>query len=199
MKKVKTSLKLHPWRIFTYLSILGISSAFLTLLSSFFFTVIENNILQFNLPSIFHANTALILISSYSMYQTKNKIGTGQHQEFRFHLMVTTGVGILFMVLQIVGWNEMISRGISFSTNLGGTYIYLISGLHMLHLLVGVVWLGFLTYLNSLKQSDPLMLLLYETNPMEVLKVELASTYWHFIDALWLVVYLFLNAIAYFR
>jgi len=176
--------------VFTYLSILGISSAFLTIMGCLVFTLIEHPIPTFRLPTIFHANTILILFSSYSIWQVKIALAYDNHQQIRLHLLITACVGILFTVLQIVGWSELKMQGVLFTNNITGTYLYVLSGLHLLHLLVGVGWLVYLAYLSYTIRQDAYAVLLFDTNPNEKLKIELASTYWHFVDGIWVVLYL---------
>ena len=191
VKQMKEKLIFHPWRVFTYLSILGISSAFLTLLLCLAFTWSINPIPLFNLPSIFHANTIIMLISSYSILQVKNSLSSDSHEQMRFNILVTIGLGFLFMIFQLIGWRELSLSGIDFKKNITGTYIYLLSGLHMLHLIVGIGWLVFIAIRNTNLQRDAVELLLFETSPSEKLKINMAILYWHFVDILWLCLYIF--------
>lgn len=190
MNKRQNKLLFHPWRVFTYLSILGISSAFLTILGCLVFTLLEHPIPTFRLPSIFHANTVLILFSSYSIWQVKTALVHDDHRQIRLHLLITACAGVLFTALQIVGWKELKMQGVLFTNNITGTYIYVLSGLHILHLLVGVGWLIYLAYQSYVIRLDAYAILLFDTNPNEKLKIELAATYWHYVDGLWVVLYL---------
>jgi cytochrome c oxidase subunit 3 len=188
---MKQKLIFHPWRVFTYLSILGISSAFFTLVSCLAFTWSINPIPLFKLPNIFHANTFIMIVSSYSLLQVKHSLVADNHEQMRFNILVTIGLGFLFMIFQLIGWHELSISGIDFKKNITGTYIYLLSGLHMLHLIVGVGWLILIAIRNTNLQHDVVELLLFETSPSEKLKINMAILYWHFVDILWLCLYIF--------
>jgi cytochrome c oxidase subunit 3 len=106
-------------------------------------------------------------------------------------LLVTSALGIAFTVFQVIGWNELINSGIVLSNNIAGAYLYVMSGLHIAHLLVGVallIWFAFNAYDT---RNDVVKRLLFESDPFSKMKVNLLCTYWHFVDGLWVYMYLF--------
>ena len=106
-------------------------------------------------------------------------------------LLVTAGLGIAFTVFQVIAWKELIAGGIKLSNNIAGAYLYVISALHLLHLIVGVVLLVWFTISALENKNDPVKLLLFESDPFSKMKVDLLCTYWHFVDGLWIYLYLF--------
>jgi len=85
---------------------------------------------------------------------------------------------------------ELYHSGIKLN-NIAGAYLYVISGLHLLHLLVGVFVLAWFALSALNKNNDPVKLLIFESDPFSKMKVELLATYWHFVDGLWIYIYLF--------
>jgi cytochrome c oxidase subunit III len=186
-------MRYHPVRVFTYLIILGISSAFLTLISSYLVTLIDNHVHGLSMPSVFHANTIIILASSYSVYQMRQAYRRDDQATYRQALWMTTGLGLAFCAFQVYGWQLMLAAGLRYQHDVSAAYLYLISGLHLLHLLVGIGALGWLVYLAY--RQDALSELLFTTDPASGLRVDMLALYWHFVDLLWLLLYLcFLGA-----
>ncbi|MDB5283560.1 MAG: cytochrome c oxidase subunit [Bacteroidota bacterium] len=184
-------LKFHPLRIFTYLVLVGISSAFLFLSVSYFATTIGTDFNKFHLPLLFHANTIIILVSSYTISQTRKALMNDDENGYMKGLLVTAGLGVAFTIFQVMGWMELMRSGIKLTNSVAGAYLYVISGLHLVHLLVGVAILLWFTANALNKQNDPVKLLLFESNPFSKMKVELLCTYWHFVDGIWIYFYLF--------
>jgi cytochrome c oxidase subunit 3 len=187
--KLRRQLRYHPVRVFTYLIITGITSAFLTLLFCYFATTAGTVWNTFTLPQIFHANTVIILVSSYTVMQMRHANLRDDHKAYKQALLITALLGIAFTTFQIIGWRELFAHGVSFRHNISGTYLYLISGLHLAHLLVGVAFLLWYLYKAYGRDSDAYEALIFETDPVAKLRIEMLGLYWHFVDTLWLVLY----------
>ena len=189
--RLEMRLKYHPMRIFTYMALVGICSAFLFISISYFATTFHTNFNNFKLPLLFHANTIIILVSSYTIAQARKAMDNDDMNGYLAALLVTTGLSLAFTFFQITAWMELHASGIALKNNVAGAYLYVISGLHLLHLMVGVVVLIWFA-LNALnKTNDPVKLLLFEADPFSKMKVGLLTTYWHFVDGLWIYIYLF--------
>lgn len=188
-EKLQKRLRYHPVRVFTYLILLGISSAFLTLVFCYFATTAGSVWNKFSLPEIFHANTIIILVSSYTAWQMRRANLRDDHLGYKTALLITALLGLAFMVFQIVGWRQLLSQGIGFQNNISGSYLYLISGLHLLHLLVGVGFLLWFLVRAYMVDRDAYRSLIFETDPVAKLKIEMMGLYWHFVDGLWIFLY----------
>ena len=189
-EKLKRRLRFHPVRVFMYLIIAGISSAFLTLVFAYFATTAGSVWNKFSLPQIFHANTIIILVSSYTVWQMRRANLRDDHAGYKSALLITALLGMAFTLFQLIGWYELLSKGIGFQNNISGSYLYLISGLHLVHLLVGVGFLLWFLYRAHVVDRDAYMSLMFETDPVAKLKIEMMGLYWHFVDVLWLFLYL---------
>jgi cytochrome c oxidase subunit 3 len=140
---------------------------------------------DFQLPNSFVFSTTLIAISSISFILAKRTLKNENTKLTSIWLLVTLVLGVLFIFNQFVGFQEIINQGYNFTgptSNVTMSYIYLIAMVHILHVIVGIVALLVVIY-NHFKQK-------YTSDNM--LGFELASTFWHFIDILWVYLFLFL-------
>ena len=184
-------LKYHPMRVFTYLLLVSITSAFLFVSISYFLTTVGTGFNNFKLPLLFHANTIIILVSSYSIAMARKAMNEDDAKGYIIGLLITTGLSLAFMFFQITAWKEMAVHGIVLKNNVAGAYLYFISGMHLLHLAVGVGLLIWFALKALDKSNDPVKQLLFETDPINKMKVNLLCLYWHFVDGLWIYIYLF--------
>jgi cytochrome c oxidase subunit 3 len=140
---------------------------------------------EFQLPNAFIISTILIAISSVSFILAKRALKNENTKLTSIWLLVTLLLGVLFIFNQFAGFQEIINQGYNFTgptSNVTMSYIYLIAMVHILHVVVGLIALLIVIY-NHFKQK-------YTSNNM--LGFELASTFWHFIDILWVYLFLFL-------
>ena len=185
-EKLQKRLRYHPVRVFTYLILLGISSAFLTLVFCYFATTAGSVWNKFSMPQIFHANTIIILVSSYTVWQMRRANMRDDHAGYKTALLITALLGVAFTAFQVIGWRELLSQGIGFHNNISGSYLYLISGLHLLHLLVGVGLLLWFLVKAYMADRDAYKALIFETDPEAKLQIEMLGLYWHFVDLVWI-------------
>ncbi len=143
-------------------------------------------IADFKLPQAFLISTILIVLSSITFYLAKRALKKDNQQQTTLFLVVTLILGIGFIVNQFVGFSAIIKAGYNFTgptSNITMSYVYLIAMVHILHAVVGLICLLVVIY-NHFKQR-------YSSENM--LGLELASTFWHFVDILWVYLFLFLT------
>ncbi|HLV14335.1 MAG TPA: cytochrome c oxidase subunit 3 [Xanthomarina sp.] len=139
---------------------------------------------DFKLPNAFIVSTVLILISSLTFILAKRSLKANNRQLTTVWLFTTLILGIGFITSQFLGFQQIIDLGYNFTgptSNITMSYIYLIAIVHILHVVVGIICLLVVIY-NHFKQK-------YE--PTKMLGLELAATFWHFIDILWIYLFLF--------
>lgn len=139
----------------------------------------------FPLPPSFYWSTITIVSSSILLYLGKKMILKNKQREATFLLLGTFILGIVFVVLQLESFKEIISAGYYFTgseSSITTSFIYVIVLAHLAHLAGGIIVLLVLIY-NQFKQR-------YKQGQM--LGLELGATYWHFVDALWVYLFLFL-------
>jgi len=105
-------------------------------------------------------------------------------------LKATFILGILFTVFQILGWMELTEKGINFTGVPSGSFLYVLSGIHVVHLL-GAMSFAVILLLQLRKiEQDMVRKLVWMTNPYEKLRIRLFTVYWQFMDAVWLILFL---------
>jgi len=140
---------------------------------------------DFRLPNAFIISTVVIVVSSITFLLAKKSLKNGQHKATSLWLLVTLVLGVVFIYNQLAGFRQIIDLGYNFTgptSNVTMSYIYLIALVHILHVVAGLICLLVVIY-NHFKQK-------YSATNM--LGFELAATFWHFIDILWVYLFLFL-------
>ncbi|GAB2520481.1 cytochrome c oxidase subunit 3 [Spirosoma aerophilum] len=143
------------------------------------------------LPNVFLISTVVILLSSFTL---KNAIQAFRHERFsnyRTNIATTLGLGTLFVILQAWGWRQMIRSGVELQGNPAGGFVYIISGVHLLHILIGLIFLAIIL-VEALRRRLYVDSFVYSVNPPNWLKIRLITLYWHFVDLLWLGLFAFL-------
>ncbi|WP_298342436.1 cytochrome c oxidase subunit 3 [uncultured Algibacter sp.] len=140
---------------------------------------------DFVLPNAFVVSTVVIIISSLTFILAKRALKSGNHKATMLWLFATLILGFVFIFNQFSGFQQIIDLGYNFTgptSNVTMSYIYLIAIVHILHVVVGLICLLVVIY-NHFKQK-------YSEENM--LGFGLAATFWHFIDILWVYLFLFL-------
>ena len=138
------------------------------------------------LPQSFFISTILIILSSITYIQAKRAIKVNKQKQSTNFLLLTLILGISFIVLQFIGFSQMLQSGYYFTgptSNIKISYIFLIAFVHILHVVAGLISL-----LVVLTQQ-----LRKKYTPTNMLGFELGATFWHFLDILWvyLIVFMF--------
>lgn len=136
------------------------------------------------IPRAMYGSTALILLSSISIEIARRKLRQSLSASYSKYLLLTGILGLGFLGSQLIAWRQLSKQGIYLSSNPYSSFFYLLTGAHAVHIAGGLLALGFL-WLRSLRKSE---------EPAFVAKrqatADAVSIYWHFMDALW--IYLFL-------
>ena len=143
------------------------------------------------LPFVFLVSTLVIMLSSLTLRNATLAFRHDRFENYRTNLATTVGLGILFMILQSWGWRQMIMAGVEMKDNPSGAFVYIISGIHLLHILIGIIFLG-TVLAEALRRRPYVDSFVYSVNPPNRLKLKLISLYWHFVDVLWIGLFLFL-------
>lgn len=130
-------------------------------------------------PGLLWFNTALLFMSSAGMQWAQSGANRGHLEEVRRGLLVGGGFALAFLAGQLVVWQELVDLGYFLQTNPAAAFFYLLTGLHGLHLLGGLVAWGTTTTKawSGAKLSDI------------ATAVELCTVYWHFLLLIWLVLF----------
>ncbi|HPE83978.1 MAG: heme-copper oxidase subunit III [Aequorivita sp.] len=140
---------------------------------------------SFEMPQAFYVSLVLIIASSFTVFFALRSIKKQQNALGMFLLITTFLLGVLFVVFQFVGFSEIVASGYNFTgptSSITTSFIYLVVLLHVAHVFGGLIALLVVIY-NHYK-------LKYENG--KTLGVELAATFWHFVDVVWIYLFLFL-------
>ena len=186
----------HPWNVMLMLVLMAISGLFLAISVAFVYNRVEQGVEAIPIPWLFGFNTLILLASSWTIWTAKNNYLEDDTSSYQWALISTLILSLIFLVLQIVAWKQLFSQDIFLNpTKNGANYLYLLSGLHFAHVIVGLPFLLLFILAAKREMKDPVTVLVYFSDPEKRLKLRLLSIYWHFLDALWiaLVLFLFVN------
>jgi len=181
----------HPYRMILYLAIVASSMLFLVLLIAFTATDARFVTSEFSIPKPFIIGSFFILFSSFSLAPCVDYFRREDIIRLQKSLRVTAILGFSFVICQYLGWTEMLSRWGDLSSSRSATYLYILSSLHGIHYFAGIIALVVVNWQWYKRRNDAVLNLIAITNPFEELKLELLSIYWHFLDMLWIIVFLF--------
>ena len=180
-EKQKRAKKMMLWFgiVSLIMSFAGLTSAFIVSSSR------EDWLANFVLPNAFTYSTLIILLSSIFLYAAKQSLKKNQVTTTTSLLIGALVLGIAFIYSQIQGFNQIIDSGYNFTgptSNITMSYIYIIAVVHIIHVLAGIICL-IVVIINQLNKK-------YSSE--NTLGFDLASTFWHFVDILWLYLFFFL-------
>lgn len=143
------------------------------------------NWLDFDLPQMFYISTAVIIISSVTMNWTLSAARKNDFKSIKIGSLLTLLLGIAFVVCQFQAWSVLVDQKVFFAgnqSNAAGSFLYVLTGLHLAHLAFGLVAL-LVVWIKSI---------LHKYNSENLLGIRLCAIFWHFLDVLWIYLFLFL-------
>lgn len=180
MKEEKN--RLHPLKFVMWGACTSIVMMFAGLSSAYIVKRNQGNWLSFDIPVIFYYSTSVLILSSITIILSRKAFLDRQMKQYKRWLATTTILGITFVILQYTGFTQLWASGITLTRNVSFSFLYIIVGLHAVHVLGGVIAL-IIMYLKSFSRSRKNYSPIY---------IDLMNTYWHFVDGLWIYLLLFL-------
>ncbi|MGB1207440.1 MAG: cytochrome c oxidase subunit 3 [Chitinophagales bacterium] len=184
-------LNVDSKKMMLYLTLIGLTTLFMGLTVAYMLSKPNWHWSQFSFPKAFLASSLFLLLSSYTMQQTLVAFKNDNLKRLKQLLFASLFLSFAFLVGQFFGWQSLQNKGIYFSGKPDGSYLYLISGLHALHLVVGLIFLLYQFVFVHAKVKDEVQALLFFTNEKAEKTLELLIIYWHFVDILWLYLLVF--------
>jgi cytochrome c oxidase subunit III len=185
MEQPASVKKIHPHKFQLWIAMASIIMAFSGLISAYLVKMNQDNWLNFKLPSIFTISTIVILISSATMYLAVNAFKQREMSRYRLLITVTAFLGMLFIALQIIGFFTVEHAGVKLinkGANASGSFLLVIAGFHILHVLGGVITL-LVQFFRAFNQKN---------RSYSAVPIEITAQYWHFVDILWVCLFVFL-------
>lgn len=158
------------------LAMAGILMFFMALTSSLLVRKgLGNDWVAFTLPRVLWLNTLVLLVSSGTVQIARRHLREGDLGGFRHWWSVSTALGLVFLAGQLLAWRQIAAEGVYLATNPSSSFFYLLTALHGLHLLGGVIFLLCVRWRS------------WQTSRLsQSAAAGLAAVYWHFMDGLWL-------------
>ncbi len=176
--------RIAPQKFALWAAMASIMMMFGAFTSAYIVKQAAGNWLEFSFPFQFYISTAVILLSSVTLHISFNAFKNEQEKTYKNMLIVSLILGITFVVLQYLGWMELFTRGVDLKGNVSGSFFYLISGVHALHVLGGIAaMIVAIIHAYSLK---------FNVTLKRINRFDLTINYWHFVDVLWVYLFIFL-------
>lgn len=160
-----------------WIGIAGMLMVFTALTSAYIVRKAAGNWLEFKLPDVFFYNALLVVASSLVLQISYRAFKRQKFGVYRVLLLLTLGMGLLFLVGQYAGWKEMNQMGIFLQGNPSGSFIFVLSGLHALHLLAGLTVLS-VALLHAFSLPE-------RVTELRKFRFEQTLIFWHFLTFLW--------------
>ena len=183
--------RVPPLLMLLYLALLGITMLFVTLVAMYVASRAQSGLPTglHPFPRYFSLSTVVLLVSSYTLAQAPRLYRTDDLHSLVRCLGATLLLGCIFSGLQVQGWRELVQQGVLFTGERSGTFVYVISGLHVAHILAGLIFI-LVQMLRTLHASrDGVRTLVFIRNPYHLRQLRALLTYWHFIDVLWVALF----------
>jgi cytochrome c oxidase subunit 3 len=178
----KKPLAMNPKKFALWLFMVSVVMVFAALTSAYIVRQAEGNWLIFELPQLFYTTTGIILVSSITMHWAYLAAKRDNLESVKIATIITTILGVAFLVGQYLAWDALVENNVYFVGNPAGSFVYVLSGIHALHIVGGLVFL--LILLRSALQ--------YNVHSKSLSLIEMCVTYWHFLGGLWLYLFIFL-------
>ena len=176
--------RIHPHKFTMWVAMGGICMMFAGLTSAYIVKRNQSNWQDFDLPRVFWYSTFVILLSSFTIQLAVKAFKERAMSQYKLLITITALLGILFTILQCAGFSNLKQHSIQLTgqgSNAAASFILVITLLHIVHVLGGVVALlvVFARLFNT------------KVRNYSSVTIEIASTYWHFVDVLWIYLFIF--------
>lgn len=185
VEEAKKPRSMNPKKFALWLFIVSVIMLFGAWTSAYIVKRGEPGWSSFELPDQFWVNTVIIMLSSITMVWAQRSARKDQLEQTKLALGITTLLGVAFLAGQWLAWGKMVEMNYYFAglgSNSSSSFIYVLTGFHSLHIISGVVVLV-IALVATFR---------YKLHSRNMLRMELCSTYWHFLGGLWLYLFVFL-------
>ncbi|MCC5929817.1 MAG: cytochrome c oxidase subunit 3 [Cyclobacteriaceae bacterium] len=178
----KPTLSMNPKKFALWLFIVTVVMVFAALTSAYIVKQSEGNWLDFELPSAFFISSVIIVLSSIALHWSYYAARKDNLFGLKAGLILSLTLGLLFLVAQYISWVQLVERNVYFVGNPSGSFIYVFTGLHGAHLVSGLIFIFVIIY-KAFR---------LKIHSRSLTSFEMCLTYWHFLGALWLYLYIFM-------
>jgi len=173
---------MHPQKFAMWLFMISVTMLFVAFTSAYVVKKGAGNWEYIPMPSMFLYTSIVIALSSFSMHWAYISAKRDNLLQIRIGVVITAVLAVGFIVGQVAAWNELVANANHFVGNPAGSFIYVFTGVHIAHLIGGIIFL-IIVLVSAFK---------YQVHSKRLARIEICTTYWHFLGGLWLYLYIFL-------
>ena len=179
---------IHPLKFVLWILLGSVTMMFAAFTSGYLVRRADGNWLMFDLPDMFYWSSAIIILSSIFMQLAYFFAKKDEITKLKFSMLITFVLGCIFLAMQWQGWHDMLHAGILLGSkggvdaNPAGSFVYVISGVHAVHIIGGLVFL-LVTLVKAFQ---------YKIHAKNMITIALCNTFWHYLGALWLYLFFFM-------
>jgi cytochrome c oxidase subunit 3 len=183
--------RVPPLLLMFYLALAGVGVLFTVLVAMYVFTRMQDGGEPSGrpFPRYFSLSTIVLLVSSYVLGQAQRLYRADDLANLVRCLLATLLLASIFCGLQLAGWHELTQQGVLFRDKPSGTFIYFISGVHIAHIVGGMLYMLALLLRTRHAAHDGVRTLVFIRNPYHRRQLQAVTVYWHFVDIIWLVLF----------
>ncbi len=179
----RRAMGMNPSKFIVWLFIVTITMLFAALTSAYVVKQSDGNWLNFNLPGMFWITSTIIIVSSITMQLALKSAKEDRFSRLKMYLILTALLGVTFLYGQYQSWKQLVDMDVYFVGNPAGSFLYVLTGLHGVHIISGLIFL-IVVIASSFR---------LKTHSKSLIRIEMCTTYWHFLGGLWLYLFLFLK------
>ena len=179
----RRAMSMNPSKFIVWLFIVTISMLFAALTSAYIVKQSGGEWLNFNLPGMFWITSVIIVVSSITMQLALKSAKEDRFNGLKTYLILTALLGVAFLLGQYQSWKQLVEMDVYFVGNPAGSFLYVLTGFHAAHIISGLIFL-IVVIASSFK---------LKTHSKSIIRIEMCTTYWHFLGGLWLYLFLFLK------
>jgi cytochrome c oxidase subunit 3 len=182
VEEPKKPLAMNPKKFALWVFLGSVVMLFASITSAYIVRRADGNWTIFELPSLFWMTTVVILLSSVTMQWSYVAAKKDNLSTTRLMVVLTLALGFVFLIGQFYGWKELVFDKVYLVGNPAGSFVYILTGLHGIHIVSALVFLVIL--LIKVQRG--------KVHSKRLLSIEMCATYWHFLGGLWLYLFVFL-------
>ncbi|HKQ99676.1 MAG TPA: cytochrome c oxidase subunit 3 [Pyrinomonadaceae bacterium] len=175
----------RKYRIGMWVALAGVLMLFTALTSAYIVRASSSNDWRpLVMPRLLWFSTGLILVSSLTFEVARRTLKSGNVSGYQRWLLLTVLLGLGFLATQLLAWRQLVTQGMYIATNPHSSFFYVLTGAHGLHLLGGILGLDYLLLRSWRRRNEG------HAAEKRLAMANAVALYWHFMDGLW--IYLFL-------
>lgn len=182
VEEPKKPLAMHPKKFAMWIFVASVGMLFASLTSAYIVRQAEGNWLFFNLPDLLYWTSGVIIVSSVTMQMAYYAAKKDMLDRVKSLVIITMVLGTFFLIGQVFAWRELVAQSVYFVGNPSGSFLYVLTGLHGLHIVSAIIYL-ILVLVAAYR---------FKIHSRSLAMIEMCTTYWHFLGGLWLYLFIFL-------